>query len=258
MENKSIMKDENTLIPKKIHYCWFGGKPLNKIGQKCFASWKKYFPDYEIIEWNESNFDFNCCQYVKEAYEAKKWAFVSDYARYKILYEQGGIYFDTDVEVIKPFDDILSKGAFMGCENQAENSKIAVASGLGCGCQAGLEFYSKILQDYEKNSFYNKDGSLNLYTIVDRTTDILRECGLEDTTKVQKVADITIYPAEYFCPIDLETGKLNKTKNTYSIHHYSASWVDNKSKFRGKVYQFINRTFGQKTANFFRKLLGKK
>ena len=91
------------MIPKKIHYCWFGGKPLNKLGKKCLKSWKKHFPDYEIIEWNESNFDLNCCQYVKEAYEAKKWAFVSDYVRYKVLYEQGGVYFDTDVEVIKSF-----------------------------------------------------------------------------------------------------------------------------------------------------------
>ena len=96
-------------IPKIIHYCWFGGKPLNKLGEKCLKSWKKFFPDYEIIEWNESNFDVNCCQYVKEAYEAKKWAFVSDYARFKILYEQGGIYFDTDVEVIRPFDAILKE-----------------------------------------------------------------------------------------------------------------------------------------------------
>ena len=106
------------MIPKIIHYCWFGGNPLDKLGQKCLDSWKQYFPDYEIKEWNETNFDVNCCQYIKEAYAAKKWAFVSDYARFKILYEQGGVYFDTDVEVIKPFDDILIKGNYMGCEKQ--------------------------------------------------------------------------------------------------------------------------------------------
>ena len=120
------------MIPKIIHYCWFGGKPLNKLGKKCLKSWKKFFPDYKIIEWNEGNFDINCCQYVKEAYEAKKYAFVSDYVRFKVLYEQGGLYFDTDVEVIKPFDAILINGNFMGCEN-AVSDNIAVAAGLGLG-----------------------------------------------------------------------------------------------------------------------------
>ncbi len=109
------------MIPKIIHYCWFGGNPLPDDAKNCIASWKKYFPDYEIKEWNESNFDLNCCPYVKEAYEAKKWAFVSDYARFWILYHHGGLYFDTDVEVIKPFDDILSRGGFMGQEAGANS-----------------------------------------------------------------------------------------------------------------------------------------
>ncbi len=246
------------MIPKKIHYCWFGGKPLNKLGKKCLKSWKKHFPDYEIIEWNESNFDFNCCQYVKEAYEAKKWAFVSDYARYKILYEQGGVYFDTDVEVIKSFDPILAAGSFIGCENPHIKSGIAVASGLGCAAAPGLEFYREVLDDYEKSSFYNADGSLNLYTIVQRTTDLLRNHGLKDTMEIQQVAGITVYPAEYFCPINMETGKLEITKNTYSIHRYAGSWVSKKDKFRGKVYFVINRVFGKKMAAFARKIFGRK
>lgn len=107
------------MIPKVIHYCWFGGNPLPNIAVKCINSWKKYFPDYEIIEWNESNFDLFSCDYCREAYDAKKWAFVSDYARFKILYEHGGVYFDTDVEVIKSMDDILQKGAFIGRERIA-------------------------------------------------------------------------------------------------------------------------------------------
>ena len=104
------------MIPKIIHYCWFGGNPLPELAIKCIESWKKYLPDYEIKEWNESNFDINCCAYVREAYEAKKWAFVSDYARFWILYQHGGLYFDTDVELIKSIDDLIVKGAFMGCE----------------------------------------------------------------------------------------------------------------------------------------------
>ena len=109
-------------IPKTIHYCWFGGNPLPELAQKCIASWEKFCPGYEIIEWNESNFDFSDCAYAMEAYEAKKWAFVSDYARFKILYENGGVYFDTDVEVIKPIDDIIEQGAFFGCEQDGTYS----------------------------------------------------------------------------------------------------------------------------------------
>lgn len=104
------------MIPKKIHYCWFGRKPLPESAKKCIASWKKFFHDYEIIEWNEDNYDVNKIPYIQQAYEAKKYAFVSDYARFDVLYQYGGVYFDTDVEVIRPFEDILEKGAFMGCE----------------------------------------------------------------------------------------------------------------------------------------------
>ena len=246
------------MIPKKIHYCWFGGKPLNKLGLKCLKSWKKYFPDYEIIEWNESNFDFNCCQYVKEAYESKKWAFVSDYARYKILYEQGGVYFDTDVEVVASFDDILKKGSFMGSENPMNDPTVRVASGLGMAAEPGLPFYKEVLDNYEKSSFYKEDGSLNLYTIVERTTDLLKSHGLEDKNEIQTVAGMTVYPSEYFCPINMDTGKLEKTKNTRSIHRYAATWVDPKSRFRGKVYFFIVRIFGEKFAKKMRKYLGRK
>ncbi len=254
------------MIPKKIHYCWFGGKPLNHLGQKCLESWKKFFPDYEIIEWNESNFDINCCQYVKEAYEAKKWAFVSDYARFKILYDHGGIYFDTDVEVIRSFDKILENGAFFGCENpevikattEQPGMGCMVAPGLGCGAAQGLPFYKEILEDYEKSTFLNEDGSSNLYTIVERTTELLRRHGLKDVAGIQKVADIMIYPAEYFCPIDLQTAELKITENTYSIHKYAASWKSKNSIIRGKIYRFLNRNFGKKTADFVKRVFGRK
>ena len=246
------------MIPKKIHYCWFGGKPLNKLGKKCLKSWKKYFPDYEIIEWNESNFDLNCCRYVQEAAKEKKWAFVSDYVRFKILYEQGGVYFDTDVQVIKPFDDILANGAFMGCENPDLKSPYAVNPGLGIAVAPGLGIYKEILEDYEKSSFYKADGTLNLYTIVQRTTEMLRKYGLRDTMEIQKVADITIYPAEYFCPINMNNGRLEITPITHSIHRYAASWCSKKSRVRGKIYHFLSRTFGEKFADKVRKILGGK
>ncbi len=250
------------MIPKKIHYCWFGGKPLNQLGEKCLASWKKYFPDYEIIEWNESNFDINCCQYVKEAYEAKKWAFVSDYARFKILYEHGGIYFDTDVEVIKPFNDILVNGNFMGCENKVSAVNpglgLAVAPGLGLAVAPGLGLIKEILEDYENDSFINPDGSLDLTTIVTRTTNILKRHGLQNINDIQTVAEINIYPVDYFCPIDMSSGKLIITENTHSIHCYAGSWETKENKFRGKVYRLIHRIFGERFAEQIRKIIGRK
>ena len=246
------------MIPKKIHYCWFGGKPLNKLGKKCIKSWVKFFPEYDIIEWNESNFDVDSCKYVKEAYNEGKWAFVSDYARYKILYEEGGIYFDTDVEVIKSFDDIIERGAFMGCENPDVKTKLAVNPGLCCGAEAHHPFFCEMLCEYENASFYKADGSLDLCTIVEKTTEHLLVHGLENTGDVQTVADVTVYPAEYFCPINMNTGRLERTENTHSIHRYAGSWVDPVTRFRGKVYFVIVKLFGENTAERMRRLFGRK
>ena len=214
------------MIPKIIHYCWFGGNPLPEDAKKCIASWEKYLPDYEIKEWNESNFDVNCCPYVKEAYEAKKYAFVSDYARFHVLYQEGGLYFDTDVEVIKNMDYIIAAGNFMGFEKSLatkqqesgatpRNSVLGVAPGLGLGVNPGLDFYEA------KEHFAIEDG-----TVVDYTTDLLRKHGLVEEHRLQKVAGITIYPADYFCPMDSTTGITTITPNTVSIHHYSCSWID--------------------------------
>lgn len=221
------------MIPKIIHYCWFGGNPLPEDAKKCIASWKKYLPDYEIKEWNESNFDVNCCLYVKEAYEAKKYAFVSDYARFHVLYREGGLYFDTDVEVIKNMDYIIAAGNFMGFEKSLatkqqesgatpRNSVLGVNPGLGLGVNPGLALLGELLDFYEtKEHFAIEDG-----TVVDFTTDLLRKHGFVEEHRLQKVAGITIYPADYFCPMDSTTGTTTITPNTVSIHHYSCSWID--------------------------------
>ena len=166
------------------------------------------------------------------------------------------MYFDTDVEVIKDFSPILEKGAFMGCERKATESCVAVAPGLGLGASPGLDLYKEIIKDYEQSSFYNKDGSINLYTVVKRATDILNKHGLKNTNSIQKVACITIYPKEYFCPINIDTGKLEMTENTYSIHHYAGSWVDKKSRLRNRIYQTINKYFGKQIADYIRKVFG--
>ena len=205
------------MIPKIIHYCWFGGNPLPDFANKCINSWKKYFPDYEIKEWNESNFDLSCCDYVKEAYAQKKWAFVSDYARFWILYNYGGLYFDTDVEIIRDMSNIINQGAFMGCETVDK-----CAPGLGLGANPGLDFYKEILDLYNQIHFNREDGKLP--TVVDYTTSILVKHGWKGVNKITLVDNIYIYPPEYFCPYSYTTGEWNITGNTVSIHHYAATW----------------------------------
>jgi hypothetical protein len=222
------------MIPKIIHYCWFGGNPLPGLAQKCIASWRKYFPGYEIKEWNESNYDVHKIPYIDEAYTVKKYAFVSDYARFDILYQYGGIYFDTDVEVIKPFDDILSGGGFMGIESIG---KVA----LGIGCNAGLGIVYQILEFYARVHFIHTDGSYNLHTVVEYVSAILKENGLKEENTIQYLDGLTIYPKEYFCP-DLLFLKLTKpSKNTHSIHHYAGSWLTGEKKIKSIVYKAITK-----------------
>jgi len=235
------------MIPKVIHYCWFGRNPLPKLARKCIESWKKYCPDYEIIEWNEDNFDINFCDYVKEAYEAKKYAFVSDYARFKILYEHGGLYFDTDVEIIKSLDNIVEKGGFMGCEN---DTVPMVAPGLGLGVKPGLELYKELMDVYHSTHFLNEDGTFNQKTVVEYTTEVLQKHGLKDNGEIQEIAGIYIYPKEYFCPKDSVTRELNLTKNSVAIHHYDGSWMESDRKF----VNLVTDVFGYRTTKVLIKI----
>lgn len=215
------------MIPKVIHYCWFGHNALPDLAKKCISSWQKFLPDYEIKEWNEDNFDINIVPYTQEAYSEKKYAFVSDYARFWILYHYGGLYFDTDVEVIRPLDDIISRGPFMGCEYEAKQgaTTLGVNPGLGLGVNPGLGLYKKMLDFYANQHFLLSDGSRNQQTIVKYTTDMLVLGGLKMVNEIQFVEGIYIYPKEYFCPMTYASGKLEITKNTRTIHHYSASWL---------------------------------
>lgn len=232
------------MIPKVIHYCWFGKNPLPPLAVKCINSWKLYFPDYEIKEWNEDNFDVNIIPYTQEAYQAKKYAFVSDYARFWILYRYGGIYFDTDVEVLKPMDDIVSRGPFMGCENEVNEEKgataLAVAPGLGLGVNPGLGLYKEILDLYRSMRFIDETGKMNLKTVVEYTTELLCQYGLKNVNEVQKCADIWIYPKAYFCPKSYEDGKIYINKNTYTVHHFAGSWVTKSGKIKKFSYQVIS------------------
>jgi hypothetical protein len=213
------MKKCGSQIPPIIHYCWFGGRALPESAQKCIASWEKYFPDYEIKEWNESNYDAHKIPYIHEAYNAKKYAFVSDYARFDILYQHGGIYFDIDVEALKPFDRILENGGFMGFETNG-----CVNPGLGVGCASGENIVRQILELYGTLRFLNTDGSYNERTVVEYITAILKKNGLKEENAVQKLDGFTIYPIDYFNPKNFVTGNIMITANTYSIHHFAMSW----------------------------------
>lgn len=244
------------MIPKIIHYCWFGGNPLPESAKKCIASWKKYLPNYEIKEWNEDNFDVNIIPYTQQAYEAKKYAFVSDYARFWILYKYGGLYFDTDVEIIKPLDDIISQGPFMGIEVRAKEGEYPqVAPGLGLGATPGHELYKILLDKYTTLRFLNEDGSLNQKTIVKYNTEVLQEQGLLPSNEIQIVSGVWIYPADYFNPLDSLTGKLKLTDNTRSIHWYMNSWSDS-SAFRQWLSRMSHRLFGTRIHNIKNALTG--
>jgi len=222
----------NNMIPKVIHYCWFGRNPLPPLALKCIESWKKFLPDYEIKEWNEDNFDVNMIPYTKEAYEAKKYAFVSDYARFWILYHYGGLYFDTDVEVIRNMDDIIARGPFMGCEGEASDTSVASVA-------PGLSFYKEMLELYSTLHFINPDGTYNQKTIVAYTTEMLCNYGLKNTNEMQECAGMWIYPKDYFCPKDYYTGKLLLTENSMSIHHYDASWKSKSSELKKRIAVLI-------------------
>lgn len=238
------------MIPKIIHYCWFGRNPLPELAKKCIESWKKYLPDYEIMEWNEDNFDVNSIAYTKEAYEAKKYAFVSDYARFWILYKYGGLYFDTDVEVIKQMEHIISKGNFMGCEKPASVGtspiSLGVAPGLGLGVTPRLGLLGEIMDAYSDFHFLNPDGSFNTKTIVEYTSEILCKHGMRNTPNIQLVADIWIYPHDYFAPKNVDTKQLTITPNTVSIHHYDASWAEWYDRAAGERGPKLERAFGKK------------
>ena len=248
------------MIPKVIHYCWFGRNRLPDSAQKCIASWRKYLPDYKIKEWNEDNFDVCGILYTQQAYEVKKYAFVSDYARFWILYHYGGLYFDTDVELINSLDDIINRGAFMGIEQSAFwDGKPMVAPGLGLGVESGHPFYKNMLDRYKGLRYIKPDGSYDDATIVTYTTRELYAHGMKTSDDLQEIDGIWIYPADYFCPMDSTTGITMLTDRTVSIHHYDCSWMDHRSlSFRiHQIKNFCFRLIGYKNARFINRILHK-
>lgn len=235
---------------KTIHYFWFGGNPKSKLIEKCIASWHKYFPDFEIKEWNEENFDIRQNKYISQAYDAKKYAFVSDFARFKALYDEGGLYFDTNVEVVKSFYNLLENETFAAFETEKY-----IAPGLVLWAkEAGNEIIGEMLADYEKSAFINPDGTLNQMTVGARFTSILENYGIKpDDGMVQTCGSFTLYPREYFCPLNDLTGVMNKTENTCAIHWFAKSWLDKKIVYRSKITRVVHHFFGVDALARFRK-----
>ena len=232
----------NYKIPKTIHYCWFGGNPKSKIINKCIKSWKKYCPDYQIIEWNESNFDINCNKYVSEAYQNKKWAFVSDYARLWIIYNNGGIYLDTDVELIKNLDELLGNDAFFSSENN-----LNINTGLGFGATKNNVSVKMLLDSYENIGFIDeKTGKMDLTPCTRRNTKTLSDKYGDLSTKMNSTIgeNVRILGSEYFCPFNSKTGVMNKTDKTVGIHWFNASWRAKKINVREKFLRPIKRIIG--------------
>ncbi|MBQ9530761.1 MAG: glycosyl transferase [Eubacterium sp.] len=236
------------MIPKTIHYVWFGNRPKTKKMEKCYQSWKTFCPDYEIIEWNESNFDINCNRFLKEAYDAGKYAFASDIVRLMALYEHGGIYVDADVEIIKNLDDLLDNESFIGYEIDQY-----VNSGQMLGSVKGNPLIKEHLEQYDEISFAE---CKNISTIACPRilTKLLVEKGFQPNGKEQIIDGMHIYPHDYFNPFDDETGRMHKTDNSYSIHWSAHSW-STQGPIRRKVTQICHRLFGVNCFDWLKKII---
>lgn len=232
------------MIPKVIHYCWFGRGEKPKLAQKCIASWKRFCPDYEIIEWNEDNFDVHMNGYTQMCYEQKKFAFLTDYVRLVVVAEHGGIYFDTDVELLRPVDQLLTHPSFFGFEDMAH-----INTGVGFGAEPGNPVVQAMLAEYDELL----QGDKGIIGCPILNTNALKKCGLCLNGEKQDLGIGVVYPIDYFNPYDDPTGRLNKTKNTISIHWYSKSWMSKGTIMRSKLTKPLHRVFGK---GFFRKFKG--
>lgn len=226
-------------IPKLIHYCWFGKKEKPYKVRMCIKTWKEKLPDYEIIEWNENNFDVQAYDFTKKAYESKKWAFVSDYCRILALYNNGGIYLDTDIEVIKNIDKFLEQKSFGGIEHEI------YINGAIWGCREGDQFIKKLIDYYNKLNFYDFNGDLFRIAIPKIITEIAKDEGYNMCNRMQELKGGTVvYPSEYFYPKGHSWEKSIITENTYTIHHYDGSWKNPIQIYRTKLKQILINIFG--------------
>lgn len=234
-------------IPKIIHYCWFSKEPLSPMARKCISTWRKYCPDYKIRQWNSANFDMEINDFVKEAYQEKKWAFVTDFARMYILYHYGGIYMDSDVELCKNIDCFLDDPAFIGLESKRELSAGLIGSEKGNSC------IKVFLDYYNGRHFINPDKTLNQTTNVKiMTKNIADTYQVYFNGKKRKIGNIIcVYPQDYFSPKSCHTGIIERTENTYAIHNFAGAWLNREQRFWLWMMNFSAKHFGKAYADFF-------
>lgn len=239
-------------IPRIIHYCWFGEKEKPVIVKRCIDSWKKNLSEYEIKEWNEDNFEVNCNSYVREAYESGKFAFVSDYVRVYALYKFGGIYLDTDVEVFKPFDDMLHQDSFWGFEQE---NYIATST---IGAAKGNKLIRIFLDSYKEKNFIKEDGSYDDLTNVVIVTEILKDIGLIANGEYQEIKGIgCFYPQTYFSPYDYINCRKFITENTYTMHHFYKSWLPPEARLKSCIKIIASKVIGGENIARIRKLVSR-
>ena len=234
----------NNSIPKIIHYCWFGDGEKTKLSQKCIQGWKNTLKGYEIIEWNEKNFNININRYVKEAYDCKKYAFVSDYVRLYALLNYGGIYLDTDVEVLRDFDSFLELEAFVGFEDNELVSTAIIRA------KRGNSIIEEWFNTYANRNFLN-NGKMNEVTNVRVFTNLLLKYGLIQNNTLQRIKNntITIYPTEYFSPLKFGSKIPKSTKNTVTIHWFEGTWTTLSKRIKIKVIVMVKTVIGFRIYN---------
>lgn len=242
------------MIPKIIHYCWINKNDNNvlpELVRECIRSWKLHLPEYEIKEWNITNFNMNINKFVKQAYEKDKYAFVSDYIRLYVLSKYGGIYLDTDVKVLKSFNNLLENKFFVGWENENTVATCVI------GAEKENLIIKQLLNAYNEKIFINADGTLNLEPNTILMTKMIKKHNIDMNGKYQENKFLTIYPVEYFCPLNGYTGDLNITKQSYAIHLFNGSWLDEKEKKRDKIYKDFYQKYRKNVPLIVIKIIGK-
>ena len=239
------------MIPKRIHYCWFGRGEMPEQAMNCIASWHKYMPDWEYKLWSEDNFDVKSIPYTKEAYEAQKFAFVSDYVRLWALCNEGGIYLDTDVEVFRPFDDLLAQKAFAGFEG----SKYLPVGTCVMASEANGLWVNEQINGYQGRHFKEADGSYDMTTNVQFITSRMREQGFVQDGQEQEYKDLHVFPVDYFSPRQT-TGEYMRTENTYSDHLGLGSWSISNSSWRIKMLKLFGSKNMTRLIKMKRRLFG--
>ena len=228
------------MIPKVIHYCWFGGGPLNELSEKCMASWKKLCPDYEIVRWDESNYDVTKTKYMRQAYEAKKWAFVSDCARLDIIYKHGGIYLDTDIELLQPLDRLLDRKGFLGIEGTK-----MINTGLGMGGEAGVELFRVLRDEYDTMDFQLPDGKLRMEPCTYIQTEVLKRRGYIPKDQAQQIDGVDILPSSVLVSGAWQYKAARTSKSAVAFHHGARTWLDEKDREMAQKDRAFRMRFGK-------------